>query len=117
MKKFDLRTGHIVTTRDGYQYMVFLNAMAGMTGGMDVLVRDGGFTYLCNYDDDLRNDSDYRFDIIKVEAVTGPLDFGKSVNNVRTARTLWERTDPKKKMTVAEIEKILGYGVEIVSEG
>ena len=29
---------------------------------------------------------------------------------------LWERPSPKKKMTVAEVEKALGYGIEIVSD-
>lgn len=29
---------------------------------------------------------------------------------------LWERPLPKKKMTVAEVEEALGYGVEIISD-
>lgn len=56
----------------------------------------------------------------KLEPITEVYGYSKWHYNAlelstRTRKLLWKREDPVKKMTVEEIEKELGYKVEIVS--
>jgi hypothetical protein len=111
MTKKDLRTGHIVTLRNGNKYKVFLNASI-VFGTGDAIVRDIGFMPLNNFDINLEHKADMNMDIVKVECVDAYHLLDKPIGSVEY-ETVWERT---KKMTVAEIEAILGYKVEIISD-
>ena len=113
MNKRDLRTGHIVTLRKGSKYKVFLNASVGF-GTSDVLARDSGIIPLANFNEDLEHKADRNMDIIKVECVYAYHLLDKPIGSIEY-ETIWERKEAKQ-MTVAEIEAILGYKVEIISD-
>ena len=81
----------------------------------DVLVRHGEWTSLGYFDEDLNSDSCNDFDIMKVSTVLNgyllmPTNWNKGrLNN----NLLWEREETKK-MTVSEIQKELGYKIEVI---
>ena len=108
MKKFELRTGMIVTLRDNSRMTVFL--------GTDRLainyITDGSqWINLDCYQGDLTHAKRSEFDIVAVASTQSPTDiFGRRTST----KIIWER--PAKKMTVSEIEAILGYKIEIVGE-
>lgn len=118
MNKFSLKTGHIVTLRNGKTYMVFRNCM--YHDGKDVLVdKNNGWFNLDNFNEDMtfneRNlliDNPKKWDIMKVAKTAHPFDLVREYGNVIV---IWERQEAKK-ITVSEIEKILGYKVEIIAE-
>lgn len=120
MTKSELKTGMIVTRRDGKKMTVYRNCACSFAGEIhnDVLVDASDKTWhtLDYYTEDLINDKGYHeFDIVKVELVNHPYDFNKYPFDAKINKTLWERSDAQK-LTVADIEKILGYKVEIVAE-
>jgi len=131
MKKSDLKTGMIVTTRDGCEYVVFL-------GTTSVYIREESCDILLNtnpelcrwnrldyYNEDLTYDRATRYeddakakeyDIMKVELALHPYAF-TNVNYKREERKLlWEREKPVKEMTMAELEEHFGCKVKIVKE-
>jgi len=135
MTKSDLRTGMVVTLRNGNKYTVYLNCHNHNNDHSssdrlfrDVLVNssyghlDDPWLSLCNYNEDLtrklRTVGDHLdFDIVKVQTMLHPQHLNTVPEKVATYETIWERKEPNpKQMTVAEIEKELGYKVEIVSE-
>lgn len=131
MKITDLKVGDIVKTRDGYGHVVFSNNLSPNGLGLFNAKSIGCSAYLSHYNDDLKHENDKRKDIMAVYKASEPNRYTYSV----TCRILnepefnieyymahyndikwdWERVE-KKKMTVEEIEKILGYGIEIVSD-
>lgn len=113
MTKKDLRTGHIVTLRSGNKYMVMLQAQTD-TSNHDVLVNNKGFIFLNSFTEHLNDKRGKAFDIMKVECVNGFVDLRMNIPDEQ-CETVWEREEPKQ-MTVAEIEAILGYKVEIISD-
>lgn len=120
MTKSELKTGMIVTQRGGKKLTVYRNCVCSFSGSIhyDVLVDASVKCWhsLEHYTEDLKNSSGYsEFDIVKVELAYHPYDYNKYPHEAKTSKILWERSEIKK-MTVAEIEKILGYKVEIVSE-
>lgn len=118
-KKFtkdDLKVGYVVKMRDGSLNMV-------MPNNNDELITvdaSGGWMYLKRYNDclfnscnDLLVSNTSNFDIMEV--------YGRAKPNNETLKLdisdrdlLWKREEAKK-MTVEEIEKELGYKIEIVS--
>ena len=120
MTKSDLKTGMIVTRRDGKKWTVYRNCACAFSHQIhdDVFVDASisswePFEY---YTEDLLNKSGRtELDIMKIELVHHPYDFNKFPCNAKVDKILWVRDDTKK-MTVAEIESILGYKVEIVSD-
>ena len=115
MTKSELRTGMIVTLRNGDRYMVFRGIQTNYTNE-DVLVcpDETGWTRLESYNEDMtqkenRNDL---FDIMEVWEADYPLYFMSS-NKEDHYFLIWEREEPKE-MTMAEIEAALGYKIKIV---
>lgn len=109
----DLKTGMIITTKSGLEYLVLRNDKDF------VAVRKGGWISLKDYSSDLTYhtvwDDDHGWDIVKVECFdrwARILDFE---NNPKDKGVLWNEPD-KVKLTLAEIESRLGYKIEIVSE-
>ena len=117
MKKSNLRTGHVVTLRNGDSYMVFRNCM--YHNAKDIIVnKNNSWFYLNDFNEDLTfNDEEawcikpHIWDIVKVETTSHPYALVKEFG---TNKTVWK--EERKKMTVSEIEKILGYKVEIIAE-
>ena len=113
MTKKDLRTGHIVTLRNGIKYMVMRQAQTD-TSNHDILAKEAGFMFLHNFTESLESKNGKVLDIVKVECAIGFVDLLVPIGSVEY-ETIWEREEPKQ-MTVAEIEAILGYKVEIISD-
>lgn len=109
MKKEDLRSGMIITDRDGNEYIVFLNTKKHED--IFVGIKDRCWGELNNYKSDLTNVSSKNLDIMKVEEIS--VVYLTNPYKSPTRKLLWERKEPKE-MTVAEIEKILGYSIKIV---
>ena len=121
MKKSDLKTGMIVTLRNGEKYMVFLNASRSVhMSPEDVLVSvDGRYWFDLNgVNENLSDNKNSHYDIMKVEQVKTTTDIvytllhhdAKCLTNV-----LWERKE-KKRYTYAQLKEILGEEFEIVKE-
>ena len=122
--KADLKTGHIVTVRRGGKFVVFKNLEGNFDG---VNIKDSEKSYFVNigsmgynlfdeYDDNLcvRTVTASDYDIMKVEEVdTVAALTNERAYDLANKKTIWERSVPKK-MTLAEIEKELGYPVEVV---
>ena len=106
MKKQDLKTGMLVQVRNGHVYMVI----------NDTLVRDVKFISLDNINNDLNYMyHDGEWDIMKVSKVLDSYYLmPKCWNEEKLNKNLlWEREETKK-MTVSEIQKELGYKIEII---
>ena len=120
MKKKDLKVGYLVELRNGKRYLVM---PVNGDDGVDLeLVTKDSVRPLDWYDDNLvctRTSFSCTYtkkemDIMKVYGlVDWPLYALRPDTNDR--KLLWERKETKK-MTVAEIENILGYKIEVVSE-
>ena len=112
MKKTDLKVGMVVKLRCGELHML----MPCGNAKYDLVLFDGnGWLRFNDFEDDLTDKDDTNYDIMKVYG------FSHYANQVMSFKTnerelLWERKEEKKKMTVSEIESILGYEVEIISE-
>ena len=122
MTKSELKTGMVVTYRDGRKAMVFKDCadnnfptifreeasmlISEEATWLDLHYINEDLLYTDVYTDDL--------DIIMVEAAKHPFVLWLPYDQ-KNYTVIWERNPPKK-MTVAEIEAILGYRVEIISE-
>lgn len=125
MKKSDLDTGMVVLTKSGARYIV----MRHKDGTLTFMNAKGHGFYNDCYDEDLNLKSvqitlnkkipipvsmleDYGYDIVKV------FDYVKSINSASvTEKLLWDREEStKKKLTIDEIENLLGFKVEIVKD-
>lgn len=117
MKKSDLRTGHIVTTRNGSEYVVYQGVEIRGTIEGKVLVgkkENKSWEPLDNYKEDLTHCFISDFDIVKVEEAYSVFVL-QDIDYMRDNRkTIWKREKEPKEMTVAEIENLLGYPVKIV---
>ena len=111
----DLKTGMIVTRRDGAKRIVFKNTPNIYNKCNDFITDTSGHSWdsLCFYNQDLTNNTGFKeFDIVKVECPVGAYDLG----NINCKCTVLWKEAPAVKLTVAEIEARLGYKIEIVSE-
>ena len=110
----DLKSGMIVTTRNGFSYLVIRNDsdFVGIrSGGWIDISRD--FNADFKYNDPI-NDK-HTWDIVKVESFDSLSNMINFEHNTKYKSVLWEEP-PKVKLTIAEIENRLGYKIEIVSD-
>lgn len=107
MKKSELKTGMVVTFRNGEKGMVFKNICTNYTDKIqnykDVIVsirKDGNFTWepLDSYREEMLScDDEYDWmDIMKVELVEHPYDIIKAFNEKEIVKTVFEREDENK---------------------
>lgn len=111
--KLDFEVGQVIKLRRGIIYMVMCNKFGKMC-----FARSGGFMDLDSYNYLLNAKSGNReFDIIEVYDRPSLCCFTAEVST-ENRELLWKREEekPAKKMTVSEIEKILGYKVEVVAD-
>lgn len=110
MKKTDLQVGMVVEIREGKLYMLMYNDNYDL-----ILSNTNSWMQFNNFNNDLTSCFFKKHDIMKVYGFT---DCHTNATIVSTDRRklLWERKEDKKKMTVSEVESILGYGIEIISE-
>lgn len=108
MKKSDLKVGMIVKTREDELFMVMPACNVNL-----VLSNGRHWMSLDSYNDDCTA-SCVKYDIVKVYGLT-QMPHKATIVSTDSRELLWEREEAKK-MTVAEIEDILGYKIEVVSE-
>lgn len=111
----DLETGHVVTLRDGTKMVVYKDTALNTLPDRSFLVSDSDEWRELNrkYHEDLKHITCDLFDIMKVERPVYIIDLGTT--NARDAEVVYERIKPKE-MTLAEIEKELGYKIKLVEE-
>ena len=114
MTKSELKTGMIVTQRDGCKFMVFENAVLQVRNGCNkFLVEIHGQVWSdleVYYNEDMTSTIEYNFDIMKVELCQTTRDL---LNPERETVLLWERKE-KKRYTYAQLREILGEEFEVV---
>ena len=115
--KADLKVGYVVKYRNGNLRMVM-----PYTGGLVLTSIDGQWLSIgTDLDDDLTEKRDIfggggSLDVMEVYGLTR---YGTGTCYISTdnRELLWKREEkPAKKMTVSEIEKALGYKVEVIAE-
>ena len=120
MTKSELKTGMVVTLRNGEMFTVYRNiacSSKNVEPPEGVIVNEKDYYTLDNFNDDLTYYFDAEeYDIVQVSLVYTPYDFSKYTKDAHVPKVIWKRPQVKKKLTIAEIESILGYKVEIVSE-
>lgn len=112
MTKSELKTGHIVTYRNGEKRTVFKDTNRNPA---DFITDGHTHVNLNAYNEDLTCVFDSNRDIVKVENAHSPITIGFNPGAFAQLKTIWKRPIPKK-MTVSEIEAILGYKIEIIAE-
>lgn len=124
MQKSDIKNGMHVITNNGEEYVILSNIYASSqvssnnTAHVIMANIDGeGWMNFDKYTSELRCDNgNFEYEI---QAVFEPKYYSATLMSVRSAYSnhnftkLWERPTAKK-MTKAEIEKELGYEIEIV---
>lgn len=103
---FKLETGQVVEVRNKNKYLVL-----DKPGEMVLMNLNGwGFLFGSDYDDKLKsNDGRCEYDIVTIYEGEMTLDGCRATKTI-----LWQRIEPKK-MTMAGIESVLGYPIEIVA--
>ena len=121
MKKSDLKTGMIVTTRKGNKYMVFLNAKMEC-GTHNVLVNlneRGGWMDLTDYNEDMKHKwcgGMKEFDIMQVEHLVAPASLAIAMRDLKNINLFLDyQREEKKRYTYAQIKAILGEEFEVVA--
>lgn len=121
MKKNDLKSGDIVGFRNNEKGIVLLKAN-NITEVQDIIVDlDSGVTIeLDKYNDDLKYEFNVKYDIMSICAHSQAVDNLIEHNLISFLshapgwkKWTWYR---KEKMTLSEIEKELGYKVEIIDK-
>lgn len=114
MTKSELKTGMIVTKRDGSKFMVFENAAIQARNDCNkflVEIHGRVWSDLCKYyNEDMTSICASSFDIMKVELCQNAYDL---LNPKRETILLWERKE-KKRYTYAQLREILGEEFEVV---
>ena len=112
MKRNELEVGYLIEFRNGERKIV----MPCDDPDYPIVLTNqyGEWSYLGVYTDSLLSTIAKKFDIVKVFGFSKLTSQALSFNT-NHRELIWERKE-KRKMTVAEIENILGYEVEIVRE-
>lgn len=104
MKKSDLKTGMVVECKNGRKYMyIETESIRG------VFICSTGYIN-ADFNDDFKNAYSRCYDIMKIYQADN--EYQLVQQNWDDMQLAWERQEPRK-MTLAEIEKKLGYSVEI----
>ena len=109
MELKDLKFGYVVELRDGTFGMI-----AESQDRPIIIDKDKVYIPLINYKDNFENKYNKGIDIMKVYGYNFYECFALKISK-DDRELLWERKE-KRKMTVSEICKELGYDVEIIKE-
>ena len=114
MKKDELKVGYLVRHRNGELAMVM--PIKFNMNPIGLISSKGHWCSLRQFADDLTFEGSYREnDIMEVWGLNNYIAYTLSVST-NGRELLWKREE-KVKLTMAEIEKRLGYEFEIVNEG
>ena len=109
MNKSDLKNGMVLELRNGERYMVV----------GEYWIRQNAWIDPDDYNEDLAikgdTKADRQFDVVRVYRPHQYDAIAVMEKKKDTSKLVWERKEPMK-MTVKEIEKALGYPVEIVAD-
>lgn len=127
MTKNELRTGMIITCRNGYEYMVIADIKCGNNAnskdGETFAIGNDGSSNWANLSEDFTNDLKCKvnseFDIMSVKYCQYPREIyqfltDEDVEDINY-RPLWTREE-KKKYTYSQLKELLGEEFEIVKE-
>lgn len=125
MKKSDLKTGMIVETRDGSEYVVFINACQpdfcsdnyrDENGNIALIINRENhlWTSLNYFDENLCKDNGEYADIIRVYVPSHPYAFMDITYEKGDRKLIWEREVPIKEMTMKDLEEHFGCKIKIV---
>lgn len=112
MKKFtkdDLKVGMLVMFRNEWRRIVMPETM----GDLYLMGCTEAYS-LDNYSDDLKCNSNNDYDIIGVYSLPVGYVVDVDIYDLEYRDLIWKRNEPKK-LTVEDIEELLGYKIEIVS--
>lgn len=123
MKKSDLKTGYLVVTRDGHEYVVYLNVLTDYQHDKkpeDIIVCNQGdsrrWDGLDVYNEDLTyKGKENRNDIMEVYLLYHPFALQDMSYYKQMRKLLWKREETKE-LTIKQIEEILGYSIKIIKE-
>ena len=118
MKLSDLKTGMIVTLRNGDEYVVFRNCKNLYNfDSSDILVNAKLYSWhnLSKYTDDLCCCPNKEWDVVKVEIPYHPYSTMNIDYEREKREVFWER-EKVLEVTMAEIEEKFGCKVKIVKE-
>lgn len=106
-----LKVGCITKSRDGILRILI------QLSYKKVLIDESGFNWFNVHDlgTDLKHGCNERFDIIEVYNYSKFISDALQIST-KNRELIWKREEDKKEMTVAEIEKALGYSIKIVKE-
>lgn len=127
MTKSELKTGMIVTTRDGMEYVVFRNAIYiydnknGTSNDILVNAQSHHWNDLKYYNEDLTYHGRYSLDdkfikeneIVKVEIPDHPYSFMDLSFEKHKRKLIWKR-EIVKEVTMADVEEKFGCKVKII---
>lgn len=123
MKKSELKTGMIVETREGKEYVVFIDVCKtryvseNYNGNDSVLVNNNIWLSLDDYEDNmLHSGKNNSFDIIKVYIPNHPYSFIDTSYEKSQRNLIWKRIEEAKEMTMEELEKHFGCKIKIVKD-
>lgn len=124
MKKSDLKTGYLVVTREGHEYVVYLNVLTGYQHNKkseDIIVCNQGdnrrWDGLDVYNEDLtyKGSKVHKNDIMEVYLLYHPFALQDMSYCEQMRKLLWKREETRE-LTVKQIEEILGYSIKIIKE-
>ena len=123
MKKSDLKTGYLVVTREGHEYVVYLNVLTDYQHDKkpaDIIVcnqRDSiRWEGLNVYNEDLTyKGTENSNDIMEVHLLYHPFALQEMSYCKQMRKLLWKREEPTE-LTIKQIEEILGYSIKIIKE-
>ena len=118
MKLSDLKTGMIVTLRNGDEYVVFRDFSDLYTEATSIICNGKSWTNLCYYSDGMKCSSGClgnMHDIVKVEIPYHPYSFFDLTREKHRRKLVWKE-ESVKEVTMAEIEEKFGCKVKIVKE-
>lgn len=108
----DLCTGMLVTIKRGDTFMVMRDVVTSSGGREDIVIKsNGAYMFLSNYNEDMTDKGIRAYDIMKVYRAPS-VDFLMSELKQEVHDLIYER--PAVKMTLKEVERELGYEVDIV---
>lgn len=114
MTKAELKSGMVLTLRNGKEYMVFKDCKTtNYSGDFYVNVESSEWGNLNNFNDDLTHNQYRHLDIMRIDVVGIITNLTNYANFKGNSYCIWERKE-KKSLTLEEVEKLLGYPVEIV---
>ncbi len=114
MTKSDLKTGYIVTLRNGNDYVVILDSVSDLYK-CDIIVNSklNVWDVLSVYNEDLTNKEFKALDIIKVEIPYHPLAFQNVSYKNEKRKLLWERNEMSSKSDKEIMQNAINtYGLE-----